>query len=759
MSIKTKQDYLAKPSGINLNQHIENVISEADHILEVFKTAKDNYDKNYHKSLYKRVRGAIKFHDDGKMHDQWQTACRNDHHNYIIWKRDKNSHKTSFRDYEQEVRRNASKYIRNANIRHEIYSLILHKNGGFSLPVQVAIAAHHGKLSLAHQHRWKELGEEAERYFEKFLRLNNKFIDHKDFKDALLEYLQFAGPRAFLAFADQNASIRESGEKAIELNEFKYSFPEEWDKRPVQQLAERNWRNDCLLMRAPTGAGKTEAALLWAKQQIEHSKAERLVIAMPTRFTSNSLEIDISKNISDTGIYHSSALFSKFIEDSSCEYLSELSRTNTTEKGRLLLSPASVTTIDHLLQAFTLTREDHHLVLQNLSNSCLVIDEADFYDDFVQANIDVLLKALKEWQVPVLIMSATLPDNAIKKYQKNYSVSDNIIEDRSAEKQIKFELRGTVNDGSDDLEHVLYQCIEEGAGIIYANTVARAMEYFNWFRERKITPMLYHSRFTEKDKVLKEKELKNNLGKKAWEYDTASGIAIMTQIGEMSVNISADIMVTDICPADRLIQRAGRLARFDDDKIGKLFVVQPLKDEALYPAPYGKFSKSGWIANDALIETNQRLQNKQYSNSQLVELVNEVYSAHNEYDFEAKQNAKELKNLFVANWLVSRGKRSYKDDNETPTWKSRNITQQETIFTELRNIHFNNYGEFNLYKMCYAVDVPGYQVKKALTTGAIAVYSITIGSYNNENVYVLNDSKRYNFTSGIELSKEEDNFM
>src|SRR5690606_12494653 len=77
-----------------------------------------------------------------------------------------------------------------------------------------------------------------------------------------------------------------------------------------------------------------------------------------------------------------------------------------------------VCTIDHLLMALTLTREDHHLITFNLANSCLVIDEADFYDEFTHANIMVMLEFLKYWKVPVLLMSASLPESVLPLYRK-----------------------------------------------------------------------------------------------------------------------------------------------------------------------------------------------------------------------------------------------------------------------------------------------------------------------------------------------------
>ena len=71
-------------------------------------------------------------------------------------------------------------------------------------------------------------------------------------------------------------------------------------------------------------------------------------------------------------------------------------------------------------------------------------------------------------------------------------------------------------------------------------------------------------RFTEKDKQRKENMLLDNLGRKAWNNGIAKGIAILTQIGEISINISSELMISEVCPIDRLMQRAGRLCRFDN---------------------------------------------------------------------------------------------------------------------------------------------------------------------------------------------------
>ena len=83
----------------------------------------------------------------------------------------------------------------------------------------------------------------------------------------------------------------------------------------------------------------------------------------------------------------------------------------------------------------------------------------------------------------------------------------------------------------------------------------------------------------------------------------------------MSVNISANYMISDICPIDRLVQRIGRLSRFDFiAEIGKLNVVVPYKGNDIYPAPYGNYiMKKGWVMSKPLEDTINFLRPESYN--------------------------------------------------------------------------------------------------------------------------------------------------
>jgi len=744
-------EILGKPSGITLRQHTDNVLAEGEYVIHSFPFSFEKYLKIIEKDLAKRLKGAIKYHDEGKKHTVWQKACQDDYATFLNWQKTNNG---DYHLFEKLNKNLAGKNLMNTGVRHEIYSLVMHRNSGFSEPVKVAIAAHHSKLSRKHEHRWtnKRSGEQGELIWNELINLNAHFrLGHHSFKEAILKHYEFAAVRAYLQLADRRASARESKDVPIDFHAFTYIFPHQ-KPRNVQQIAQDFANDDLLLLRAPTGAGKTDACLLWASLQIVRKKAERLIVAMPTRFTSNALSINVAESLSSTGLYHSSAWFNKFQKGVKSGQIDKNNARKEHELARQLLAPVTVCTIDHLLMALTLTREDHHTISFNLANSCVVIDEADFYDEFTQANILVLLEALKVLQVPVMIMSASLPQAAIEMYKTIGYKIDDIKEDISDSQRIRCEIK-TIKPYAEvkEIEDLLEICVQKKSSIIYANTVARAMEFYNWFAKKNIKPILYHSRFTEPDKGLKEKTLLAALGKEAWENGTAKGIAILTQIGEMSVNISADIMISEVCPIDRLVQRAGRLCRFDKSKIGEMHVVVPQKNEALYPAPYGTYiMHKGWEANKALVKTIELLECKSYSANDFVDFINEVYPTFEDFKTKTKENAILLKKKFTSSWVILPAEQTKEDDTDSQEWKSRDIACNETVFIEFpEQDHFNFWQDYQEYKLEDAVDLPSYLVKKGITNKSIRVKRIKIATDDEIDIYVAINS--YSLDFGLQL--------
>jgi CRISPR-associated endonuclease/helicase Cas3 len=170
-------------------------------------------------------------------------------------------------------------------------------------------------------------------------------------------------------------------------------------------------------------------------------------------------------------------------------------------------------------------------------------DEADFYDPFTQANLVVLLRALRLLEVPVLLMSATVPDSARELYAKSGFAPPRIHADTTTPTVSAVPSPGVARWKLRQRFRPAGACPGREPTIIYANTVRRAQAYHAWFRRKKFNPenlVLYHGRFTEPHKADIEDRLREMLGAAAWKAGTARGVAILTQIGELSVNISAD---------------------------------------------------------------------------------------------------------------------------------------------------------------------------------------------------------------------------
>lgn len=753
---------LAKPSGITLEQHNKDVVTESLSICQVLPASLSKYSKMVGKNLTNLLCASAEWHDEGKKHNKWQTACWKDYQNYKVWKT-KNP-EGNFLKYSKECQDEAGENLRKNNFRHEMESLrIVDPQGDLLMSQKVAIAAHHSKLGSRYEDKWKAC-EAYSSIWKEFRRTSSSITLRNDFSLLCSAHMKYDAIRGLLQLADHRASAKEEMEDISSLEPFSYTFPYT-QKRGVQKIVEDNWKKDLLLLRAPTGAGKTDAALLWASKQIEAQRADRLIFAMPTRFTANAISVNVSKELGQTGLYHSSA-WSAISDKVKNNEISLSDALNQHKMARCLLSPITVCTIDHLLMSLTMTREDHHLISYNLANSCVVIDEADFYDDFTLANIQYLLKVLHEWKVPVLIMSASLPDSSLSLYQSTGYKIDSILEDSHDVNNIRkrFEIKDIIDYNEfKDIDPLIEKCFEIGNGILYMNTVDSAIALYKHIcsdkkrtKEEIENVHLYHSRFTEPDKLKKEEKIIKALGKKAWGEGTAKGIVIMTQIGEMSINISSEIMISELCPVDRMIQRIGRLCRFSDD-MGKLYILIPYRNKTIYPAPYGILEDNCWIPSKAFLVTKDVLQLKCYSSDDMTVLLNDVYKEKFKFSSDAKRNVGELEKMFKYNWLICPKDVSDEDDVESKEWRSRNIVYQDDVFVCPPPTHqFRNYSEFLEYKLLYAISLPEYLVIKGKNklNRIDSGYEVKIGKNSIVRLNLVRTGF-YDDKKGVDLTSDE----
>ena len=115
-------------------------------------------------------------------------------------------------------------------------------------------------------------------------------------------------------------------------------------------------------------------------------------------------------------------------------------------------------------------------------------------------------------------------------------------------------------DDKDDATAIIDTAINKNQKILYVcNQVRRAQDIYKHFVEAypSVKKMLIHSRFKRSDRASLEADLKE-------EFNTIEGapcIVVSTQVVEVSLDISFDVMVTECAPIDALIQRFGRINR------------------------------------------------------------------------------------------------------------------------------------------------------------------------------------------------------
>ena len=169
-----------------------------------------------------RVRRAAWYHDRGKAHPDWQTACQDDYALYRDWRRQRGLDPDGVdaaewdRYYTEKKGRTGPSLMR-ARLRHEIASLHACDNDerlGLSLAERVAIGAHHGKLAARHEHRWQEDG--GGEFAALWPALQQTLVNTtrklpRDVGAELQHRYEIAGVRALLQLADTRASRGRGG--------------------------------------------------------------------------------------------------------------------------------------------------------------------------------------------------------------------------------------------------------------------------------------------------------------------------------------------------------------------------------------------------------------------------------------------------------------------------------------------------------------------------------------------------------------------
>jgi len=435
--------------------------------------------------------------------------------------------------------------------------------------------------------------------------------------------------------------------------------------RPLQQtvaeaLAELN-RPAILLLEAPMGEGKTEAAFFAHLELQRRFRHRGLYIALPTKATGNAMFDRTLKFLRNQGAHrrldlqlvHGGVLLNDTFQQLHISNIYD-SRAGGevragewfTHKKRALLSEYGVGTVDQALLPILPVR--HNFVrLWGLANRVVVFDEIHAYDAYTGTLLIHLLRWLLALGSSVVLLSATLPLSIRRKLA---TVVNDILPEQEVEyprlsvfqygekvRQKHFQadparrqtarLQSLTPDLSDMRAALEASLAQGGIGLALLNTVQRAQDLYRLFSDgvplerdgqrvgKRLSDgtevFLFHARFPADRRQKREEQALEVFGKE----NTRIGrkILIATQVAEQSLDLDFDVIATDLAPIDLILQRAGRLwrhARASRPVSEPLLLVAGLTDDV--PPSFGKPLWWGSVyREDILLRTWSLLRVKQ----------------------------------------------------------------------------------------------------------------------------------------------------
>lgn len=342
----------------------------------------------------------------------------------------------------------------------------------------------------------------------------------------------------------------ENAESVIDLHEKKLvknieKFLNGKELRPAQKFMKMN-RDKNLIVIAPTGSGKTEASLLWMN-------GEKSFYTLPLKVSSNAIYLRIKENYEykDVALLHSDAMAVYLREYNGNEDIGE-----KYERSKMLSQPLTVCTVDQLFR-FVYRALGTEIFAATLKYSKLVLDEIQAYEPRVIATILYGLKMIQEMGGKFAIITATFPP-VLKYFMEQYGLVEGkqyIFKDFTGkEYQVEKYPRHKVEIRHSEMN--LDEIRLRGKNrkvLVICNTVSKAQKLYKKLEGENV--WLLHSKYIRRDRAFLERKIMG------FSESGESGIWITTQIVEASLDIDFDILYTEMCTADSLLQRMGRCNR------------------------------------------------------------------------------------------------------------------------------------------------------------------------------------------------------
>ncbi len=378
---------------------------------------------------------------------------------------------------------------------------------------------------------------------------------------------------------------------------------------PIQAAMDNVQLGPLVILESETGSGKTEAALWRFIHLFARGEVDSLYFALPTRVSASQVYERIRQAVARLwptnppltvralpGYAAADGLEPRALPDFRVQWPDEPEdeaahrRWAAESPKRFLAAPIAVGTIDQALLGALQVRHAH-LRHALLARSLLVVDEVHASDPYMTVLLERLLNAHLGCGGQALLLSATLGSSARERYraltQKSRSpspdfqtacgvpypaISDGLgihaATSTTGPKTVSWTLLDLI-DNPERIAHLAIDAAATGAKVlIVRNTVPAAMAVFDaleqhipessWLFTVAGVNTLHHSRFSREDRPLLDAAIQAQLGK---DRPPGPRIVVGTQTLEQSLDLDADLLITDLCPMDVLLQRIGRLHR------------------------------------------------------------------------------------------------------------------------------------------------------------------------------------------------------
>lgn len=325
-------------------------------------------------------------------------------------------------------------------------------------------------------------------------------------------------------------------------------------------------RGDRVLLLAACGTGKTLAAWNWAAAVASRRAVGRVIFLYPTRGTATegfrdyvawAPELEAAL-VTGTAQYELEAMRENPSEATRGH---DFSRTEAEER-LFSLGLWSKRYFSATVDQFLGYLENYYgalCLLPMLADAAVVIDEVHSFD---RRMFDDLVAFLVTFDVPVLCMTATLPASRRAELDGlglvTYPASTDRAELADLEAQETHSRYSIRRCDRDAARMTACAAFRDGLRVLWVvNTVGRCQALADELEMTLGVPVTsYHSRFRLIDRQRRHRETVD-----AFQQRDRAAIAVTTQVCEMSLDLDADVLVTERAPVASLVQRFGRANR------------------------------------------------------------------------------------------------------------------------------------------------------------------------------------------------------